>query len=63
LGAGVYSDAAQALATLHTNTLTIEPIFDAIGQYEELYTTVYQKLYSVLRPLHHSLDALIQESN
>ncbi len=63
LGAGIYSDAAQALATLHTNTLTIEPILDAVDQYEQLYTTVYQKLYSALRPLHHSLYPLTQEGD
>ncbi|MCB0084100.1 MAG: hypothetical protein KDE47_24345, partial [Caldilineaceae bacterium] len=51
LGAGLYPDVPQALATLSTTHEIIPPIVTDSTFYEDAYRTVYQRLYEALRPL------------
>lgn len=62
MGAGIYRDAADALAALQHATTQVEPTAADVLVYETIYAEVYTKLYAALMPLHHRLYAFTQES-
>lgn len=58
IGAGVYRDAAGALATLSLPTRAVEPDPGLVPFYDRLYREVYDGFYRAVRPLHHALAGL-----
>ena len=54
LGAGVYRDVAEALATLNLGSYVIEPDPNERDLYERIYQGVYRPLYDRVAPLSHA---------
>lgn len=58
LGAGIYKEAAGALAALKRDTHPVEPNPAEVAVYDPVYSQVYKKLYPALSPLHQTLHSL-----
>ncbi len=55
IAAGVYADAADAVASLHFQRTTIMPEPEHVAFYDRLYHDVFRDLYPTLRPISHKL--------
>ncbi len=59
LGAGIYRDLPDALATIRSRPRSVEADPDAAIFYDAYFHDVYQHLYEALRPLNHRIHGLI----
>ena len=55
IGAGVYRDAADAVASLHYPRTPVEPVADDVARYDTLYEEVFLYLYPALRAINHTI--------
>lgn len=62
LGAGVYGDVADIIASVHHEETLVEPIPADVAYYEEAFQTIYKQLYPALAALNHNTFALQQKS-
>lgn len=58
IGAGLYVDVPDALRHLKHAETVVEPIASDMAFYDAAFTTVYEKIFTALRPLNHSIYAL-----
>jgi xylulokinase len=58
LGAGVFSNPAEALSSLHYPCTQIDPIPQHVSWYDTLYRQVYLPLYTTLKPINDTLNSL-----
>ncbi len=61
LGAGVYANVDEALATVHVRPREVHPNPADVSLYDEYFRSVYQGIYSALRPLNHSIHAIFSD--
>lgn len=61
IGAGVYTDAADALRQLPGGHTTVEPVEAWVKPYDAIFRNVYQRLYPALRSLNHAIHDLQAE--
>lgn len=59
IGAGVYRDVDDALATVSVHPRAIDPDPEAVPVYETYFREVYRLLYDALAPLNHRIHALM----
>lgn len=60
IGAGVYTDTADAVASVRYTTTLIEPIQEEADFYDRSFSTVYRQLYPAVKSLHHAISELQQ---
>jgi xylulokinase len=60
IGAGVFSDAEQAIASVRAEPHTFVPEPAASRDYDRWYSQVYLRLYPALREVNATIDALAQ---
>lgn len=58
IGAGIYSDAADALDRIQISETPIDPTTDQVYLYEALFHQVFRHIYPALRPINHSIHRL-----
>jgi xylulokinase len=61
IGAGVFSDAEQAISSVGAERCTFIPRPDATRAYDRWYSQVYRRLYPTLREINAVIDALADE--
>jgi xylulokinase len=62
LGAGVYKDVADIIATLQHEETVVEPVPADVAYYEEAFQTIYRQLYPSLAAINHSTFDLQQKT-
>jgi xylulokinase len=62
IGAGVYRDTADAVASVAVAGHRIDPRPDEAKIYERLYSGVFRQLYPALRGVSHAVDDFITET-
>jgi xylulokinase len=58
MGAGAFSNAEQAVASVRRTQQIFAPDADAVRDYDRWYTQVYLHLYSSLRDINRTIEAL-----
>jgi len=61
LGAGVYANVDEALATVHAHPREVHPNPDDVVLYDDYFRNVYQGIYKALRPLNHAIHAIFSD--
>jgi xylulokinase len=62
LGAGVYRNVADIIATLHREETLVEPVPADVAYYEEAFQTIYKQLYPALAAINHRSFDLQQKT-